>query len=43
MNMKIDKIAQKRFGEFGFATCSEEQQQIIIKQILDEVTIKMNK
>ena len=41
--MKIDKLAQKLYGEFGFATCNEEQQQVIIKKILEEVTIKMNK
>ncbi len=41
--MKIDKLAQKLYGEFGFSTCNEEQQQVIIKKILDEVTIKMNK
>ena len=43
MNMKIDKMAIEMFGEFGFTTCNEEQQQIIIKKLLDEVTIKMNK
>ena len=41
--MKIDKLAQELYGEFGFATCNEEQQEVIIKKILDEVTIKMNK
>ena len=43
MNMKIDKLAEELFGEFGFSTCTEEQQKIIINKILDEVTIKMNK
>ena len=43
MNMKIDKLAEELFGEFGFSTCTEEQQKVIIKKILDEVTIKMNK
>ena len=43
MNMKIDKLAEELFGEFGFSTCTEEQQKIIIKKVLDEVTIKMNK
>ena len=28
------------YGEFGFSTCTEEQQEVIIKKILDEVTIK---
>ena len=41
--MKIDKMAMSMFGEFGFATCDEEQQQVIIKKLLDEVTIKMNR
>ena len=27
----LDKIAQEKFGEFGFATCSIEEQLIIIK------------
>ena len=43
MNMKIDKLAEELYGEFGFSTCTEEQQKIIINKILDEVTIKMNK
>ena len=43
MNMKIDKLAEELFGEFGFSTCTEEQQKIVINKILDEVTIKMNK
>ena len=29
----LDKIAQERFGEFGFATCSIEEQLIIIKEV----------
>jgi len=41
--MKIDKLAEELFGEFGFSTCTEEQQKIIINKILDEVTIKTNK
>ena len=36
-------MAMSMFGEFGFATCDEEQQQVIIKKLLDEVTIKMNR
>ena len=43
MKMKIDKLAEELFGEFGFSTCTEEQQKIIINKILDEVTIKTNK
>ena len=38
--MKIDKLAEEIYGEFGFSTCTEEQQKVIIKKILDEVTIK---
>ena len=38
--MKIDKLAKEIYGEFNFSTCNEEQQKIIIKKILDEVTIK---
>ena len=41
MNMKIDKLAKELYGEFGFSTCSEEQQQVIIKKILDITTIKL--
>jgi len=40
--MKIDKLAREIYGEFGFSTCTEEQQKVIIKKILDEVTIKLN-
>ena len=29
----LDKIAQERFCEFGFATCSTEEQLIIIKEL----------
>ena len=29
----LDKIAQERFGEFGFATCSIEEQLITIKEL----------
>jgi hypothetical protein len=38
--MKIDKLAKEMYGEFGFSTCTEEQQKNIVKIILDEVTIK---
>ena len=30
---KLDKIAQERFCEFGFTTCSVEEQLIIIKEL----------
>ena len=30
---KLDKIAQERFGEFGFTTCSVEEQLIILKEL----------
>ena len=33
-------MAKEMFGEFGFSTCTEEQQNIIIKKLLDETTIK---
>ena len=39
MNMKIDKLAKEIYGEFGFSTCTEEQQKVIIKKILDEVRV----
>jgi len=39
--MKIDKLAKELYGEFGFSTCNEEQQQVIIKKILDITTIKL--
>ena len=29
----LDKIAQERFGEFGFTTCRVEEQLIIIKEL----------
>ena len=38
--MKIDKLAKELYGEFGFSTCTEEQQKKIIQLILDEVTVK---
>ena len=41
--MKIDKLAKEMYGEFGFSTCTEEQQRNIIQIILDEVTIKYMK
>ena len=31
MIKKLDKLAQEIFGEFGFDTCTLEQQLIIIK------------
>ena len=39
--MKIDKLAKELYGEFGFSTCTEEQQNKIIQLILDEVTVKL--
>tara|TARA_B100001094_G_scaffold134530_1_gene130286 strand:- start:698 stop:805 length:108 start_codon:yes stop_codon:yes gene_type:complete len=30
---KLDKLAQEGFGEFGFDTCTLEQQLIIIKEL----------
>ena len=39
--MKIDKYEKELYGEFGFSTCTEEQQDKIIKLILDEVTVKL--
>ena len=30
---KLDKIAQEAFGEFGFDTCTLEQQLIIINEL----------
>ena len=38
--MKIDKLAKEMYGEFGFSTCTEEQQKVILKIILDKVTVK---
>ena len=40
MRTKIDKYAEELYGEFGFSTCTEEQQDKIIQLILDEVTVK---
>jgi len=39
--MKIDKYAEELYGEFGFSTCTQEQQDKIIQLILDEVTVKL--
>ena len=33
---KLDKIAIKRFGEFGYNTCSEQEQMEILKQLSNE-------
>ena len=41
MRMKIDKYAEELYGEFGFSTCTQEQQDKIIQLILDEVTVKL--
>ena len=30
---KLDKLAQEEFGEFGFDTCTLEQQLIIINEL----------
>ena len=30
---KLDKIAQEGFGEFGFDTCTLEQQLLIINEL----------
>lgn len=30
MNKILDKIAQEQYGEFGFSTCTDEQQMEII-------------
>ena len=40
-DMKIDKYAKELYGEFGFSTCTEEQQKKIIQLILDEVTVRI--
>ena len=34
--MKIDKLAEEIYGEFGFSTCTEEQQKVIIKEFMEE-------
>ena len=31
---KLDKIAQEGFGEFGFDTCTLEQQLLIINELM---------
>ena len=30
----MNKIAEELFGEFGFATCTEEEQVIIVKELI---------
>ena len=32
---KLDNIAQKVFGEFGFTTCTSDQQEIILTNYLN--------
>ena len=39
-NMKIDKLAKEMFGKSNFNKCTEEEQECVIKVILDEVTVK---
>ena len=36
---KLDKLAQEIFGEFGFDTCTLEQQLIIINKIWVDLVI----
>jgi hypothetical protein len=33
---KLDKIAMELFGEFGYNTCSEQEQMEILKQLSNE-------
>jgi hypothetical protein len=30
----MNKIAEELFGEFGFATCTEEEQVAIVKELI---------
>ena len=38
MLKKLDKLAWKLYSEFGFATCSVEEQEIILKEFIKELT-----
>ena len=38
--IKIDKLAKELYKKHNFSACNEEQQKVIIKKILDKVTIK---
>ena len=38
MLKKLDKLAWKLYSEFGFNTCSVEEQEIILKEIIKELT-----
>ena len=31
--MKIDKLAKEIYGEFGFSTCTEEQQKTMVQDL----------
>ena len=34
MQELLDKLAEERYGEFGFTTCTEEQQKEIFSHVL---------
>ena len=35
---KLDKLAFKLYSEFGFTTCSVEEQEVILKEFIKELT-----
>ena len=35
---KLDKLAWKLYSEFGFNTCSVDEQEIILKEFIKELT-----
>ena len=35
---ELDKLAWKLYSEFGFNTCSVEEQEIILKEFVKELT-----
>ena len=38
MLKKLDNLAWKLYSEFGFNTCSVEEQEIILKEFIKELT-----
>ena len=35
---KLDTLAQEWFGEFGFATCSDEERDLIVEAVYKDYT-----
>lgn len=35
LHMTLDVLAQEKYGEFGYATCSHEEQKQIIEEMVE--------